>query len=153
METNASTQESGNPIEIEINEDKEEGKVYTKDDLIKLRQAKMDKDKALRKVNKTLDKEVARAADFTPEKIEALKEQASKALQEEGIKLQAEIDQQDIDIESKGQEVTALQVKTAKSIQDLETIQGISGLHRNSPKKLAPSPWSYAIPISILGTI
>ena len=127
--------------------------VFTKDDLIALRAKKAEKDKALKKVNKSLEKEEARAANFTPEKVEALKEEANKALQVEGERLAREVEQSDKDIEAKEAYVLTLQNKTAKSIQDLETIQGISGLHRNSPKKLAPSPWSYAIPTSILGTV
>ncbi len=124
--------------------------VFTKDDLIALRAKKAEKDKALRKVNKSLEKEEARAANFTPEKVEALKEEASKALQVEGERLAREVEQGDKDIAAKQGQVDTLQATTAKSIQDLETIQGISGLHRNSPKKLAASPWAYAIPISII---
>lgn len=127
--------------------------VFTKDDLAKLRAKKAEQDKTLRKADKALVKEQARAKDFTPDKVEALKLQAAKDLQAEGERLQAEVDQQEVDIDFAQLEVDNLQAKTAKSIQDLETIQGISGLHRNSPKKLAPSPWSYAIPISILGSV
>ncbi len=127
--------------------------VFTKEDLAKLRQAKLEKDKALKKVNKTLEKEEARAANFTPEKVKALEKQADAALQAEGKRLAKEVAQGDKDIAAKKGKVEALQVTTAKSIQALEQIQGISGLHRNSPKKLAASPWSYAIPISLIGSM
>lgn len=137
-------------VDVEVHVDT---KIFTKDDLIKLRADKVERDKALKKVTKSLEKEEARAKDFTPEKVEALKVQAARQLQEEGERLAKEVEAQDVDIAAKEGEVTDLQVKTAQSIQDLETIQGISGLHRNSPKKLAPSPWSYAIPISIIGSM
>lgn len=154
METQTSVKiDNGVDVEIDVDKEVSNKLIYSKEALQALREKKAANTKALKKVDKSLEKEEERAKSFTPEKVEALKLQAEKALQVEGERLAREVEQSDKDITARQDEVDALQAKTAKAIQHLETIQGISGLHRNSPKKLAASPWAYAIPISLIGSM
>lgn len=55
-------------------------------------------------------------------------------------------------IEAKARADT-LKASVSKKMQELKEAQGVSGLHPNSPRKLAVDPYKYAIKVSIIETL
>lgn len=148
---NETAKKIDNDVDVENNVDTK--KVYSKGALQALREKKAANAKTLKTVDKKFDKAQAEADKFSPENIAKLEAQAEAEAQAEFEALSMEVDGQDAEIAIKEGETEKLQVKVAKSIQKLETIQGLSGLHKNSPKKKAATPWKHAIPISLIGTL
>lgn len=112
--------------------------------------AQLTKDK--KKGDKELDKAKEVKAKTSPAAIK-------KAIAEQKAKNAAEIkalraDNKGLRSGNKvtGKQVEVIRKESTKALQELETIRGISGLHKNSPKKLSKDPFTYAIPISIIGT-
>lgn len=155
MGNETSAQEIDNGVDVEIDVDKEISNkpVFSKEALQALREKKVANAKALKKVDKKLEKTQAEADKFSDENVDQLVKDAEVEAQAEFEALTMEVDGMDAELEIKEGTIDKLQVSTAKAIQTLEQVQGISGLHRNSPKKKANTPWKYAIPISLIGTL
>ena len=120
--------------------------------LNELRQENIDLKKDKKKGNKALDKAKEVKAKTSPAAIK-------KAIAEQKARNKAEI--ASLRAENKamasgnkvtGKQVEVIRKESTKALQELDEIHGMSGLHKNSPKKLARDPFSYAVPFSIIGT-
>ena len=151
METNQATVQIGKGQVYE--ETFKQTQAYTPEALQALRERKATNAKTLQKVDKKLERLEVEANKYSPENIAKLEAEAEAQAQAEFEALSMEVDGTDAEIAIKDDAIDKLQVKTAKAIEKLERVQGLSGLHKNSPKKRASTPWKYAIPISLIGTL
>ena len=151
METNQATVQIGKGQVYE--ETFKQTQAYTPEALQALRERKATNAKTLQKVDKKLERLEVEANKYSPENIAKLEAEAEAQAQVEYEALTLEVDGQEAEIAIKDDAIDKLQVMTAKSIEKLERVQGLSGLHKNSPKKKASTPWKYAIPISLIGTL
>jgi hypothetical protein len=161
MGNEASSKQVGNGVGIAINgisinggsEKMETKKEVTAEDLQSLRLKDLAIAKEKKKLEKKLQKEEELASKFSDDKIEQLIAEEKQRIEKEYVALQASIAQNESDKIAMELKVEGLQKQTATKLQELKEIKGLSGLHKNSPKQLASTPWKCAIPVSILGSI
>ena len=150
METKQDEQ-TGDGVDIEINGKKQEVK-YSLTEIQAMQVKAKEQAKAKAKAIKAKDKAKAESEKYSDDNIAILIEEEELRLQSEGAELAASLAIGEEELATMQSEVQTINNGIIGNKAKVRNIKGQGAYHKNSPKVPADSPYSYAIPRSIIET-
>ncbi len=141
-----------NGVDVQIDVDKEvpTKKVFTLAEITAMKERKKAQDKEVKKLAKDEAKAKEDAETFSDANVKKMNEEAIKIEQDAALILFNEVTATDDELVKGHARVKTMTDEVIVQKRQVHDVKRILGLHKNSPKNLADSPYKHAIPKSIV---